>query len=76
VARTAWRDREDIVHILFDRIAPRFKERNGGYTRIVRLHERPGDAAQKAILEWVEQPAETAEAPKQEEKPAEPATPS
>jgi len=49
-----WREQEDAVRILFDEIAPAFKERNGGYTRIVRLQQRQGDAAQAAILEWVD----------------------
>ena len=52
--RQKWRDKEDVVRILFDEIAPGFKERNGGYTRIVKLHQRQGDAAQLAILEWVD----------------------
>ena len=47
---------EDAVKILFTQIAPAQKERHGGYTRIVRLGERQGDAAQRAILEWVEGP--------------------
>ncbi|MEI8040684.1 MAG: 50S ribosomal protein L17 [Verrucomicrobiota bacterium] len=45
---------QDIVKILFDEIAPAQKDRRGGYTRIVRLNQRNGDAAQKAILEWVD----------------------
>ena len=45
---------EDAVRILFNEIAPVQKERRGGYTRIVRLGERQGDAAQLAILEWVD----------------------
>ncbi len=45
---------EDAVKILFDEIAPANKDRHGGYTRIVRLNQRPGDSAQKAILEWVD----------------------
>ncbi len=77
--------------ILFTKIAPAFKERRGGYTRIIRLGQRQGDAGQKAILEWVDvpytpaAPAETkaegetkpAEQAKATEsaKPAEPAKP-
>jgi large subunit ribosomal protein L17 len=53
---------EDVVKILFDEIAPAQKARNGGYTRIMRLNQRQGDAAQRAILEWVDLPDAT-EAP-------------
>jgi len=71
-ARVAWRNKEDVVHILFDQIAPTFKERSGGYTRIIRLGERQGDAAQRAILEWVDLPVEAAPEPaKADEKKAE-----
>jgi len=49
-----WRQNEDVLRILFDEIAPAFKDRNGGYTRIIRMEQRPGDSAQKAILEWVD----------------------
>src|SRR6267143_6437579 len=52
--REAWRKNEDIVRILFEDLAPSFKERNGGYTRIIKLGQRQGDAAQWAILEWVD----------------------
>ena len=45
---------EDAVKILFDEIAPAQKDRRGGYTRIIKLNQRQGDASQKAILEWVE----------------------
>lgn len=47
---------EDAVRVLFNEIAPSQKERRGGYTRIVRLGQRQGDAAQLAILEWVDVP--------------------
>src|SRR5438874_1115828 len=47
---------EDAVKILFNEIAPTQKERRGGYTRIVRLGQRQGDSAQRAILEWVDMP--------------------
>ena len=45
---------EDAAKVLFKEIAPAFKERNGGYTRIIQLNQRNGDAAQRAILEWVD----------------------
>jgi large subunit ribosomal protein L17 len=59
---------EDAVGILFDEIAPSQKERRGGYTRIIRMNQRQGDASQRAILEWVDL-GMVAEAPT-EEKPA------
>jgi large subunit ribosomal protein L17 len=45
---------EDVVKKLFDEIAPRFKTRNGGYTRMYLLGPRKGDAAEMAIVELVE----------------------
>ncbi len=61
--------REDAVKRLFKEIAPVFKDRRGGYTRIMHLNQRRGDAAQLAILEWVELPLATA-APEPEKKEA------
>ncbi len=70
--RVAWRKNNDVVHILFEEVAPTLKARPGGYTRIIRLHQRQGDAAQLAILEWVDLPVEAAPEPaKTEAKAAE-----
>jgi large subunit ribosomal protein L17 len=46
---------EDAAKILFKEIAPAFKDRNGGYTRIIKMNQRNGDSAQRAILEWVDE---------------------
>jgi large subunit ribosomal protein L17 len=70
---------EDAAKILFKEIAPAFKERNGGYTRIIKMGQRNGDAATRAILEWVDftpvTPEPTEAAPAGEAKPAEGTTP-
>jgi len=45
--------RKEVVKDLFEQIGPAFKDRPGGYTRIVRLGQRTGDGAEIALLEWV-----------------------
>jgi len=61
---------EEAATILWKEIIPAQKDRRGGYTRIVKLNQRQGDASQKAILEWVDLPV-TPEAPKSEAPAAE-----
>ena len=58
---------KNAVKKLFDDIAPRSADRNGGYTRIIRLGIRKSDAAPVAFLEWVDAPR-VVEEPVAEEK--------
>jgi large subunit ribosomal protein L17 len=44
-----------VINRLFDEIAPRFANRNGGYTRVLKLGPRMGDSAEMVILELVEE---------------------
>ena len=46
--------KEDVVTKLFNEISPKYAERNGGYTRIIRTAPRRGDGAEMAILELVD----------------------
>ena len=45
--------KEDVVHKLFKEIAPKYADRNGGYTRVTRTGARRGDAAEMAVIELV-----------------------
>ena len=45
---------KDAVHELFSAVAPAFADRQGGYTRILKLGARSSDASEMAILEWVD----------------------
>ena len=59
---------KDAVKKLFDQIAPASTERNGGYTRIIRLGQRQSDAASMALIEWVDAAIATEEKPAEENK--------
>ena len=45
--------KEDVAHKLFNDVAPKYADRNGGYTRVTRLGARRGDAAEMVVIELV-----------------------
>jgi len=68
---------KDVVKILFDEIAPQYADRNGGYTRIIKLGQRKNDAAHVSILALVDfdPSADAKKAPAKKEKAKEVAAP-
>ncbi len=52
---------KQVVAKLFDELGPRYKSRNGGYTRLIKLGPRRGDGAFMSIVELVDRPGATAE---------------
>src|SRR5688500_5766350 len=60
---------EEVVEKLFETLGPRFQSRPGGYTRILRMDPRPGDAAPMALMQLLDQPepVEPAEAADKDE---------
>ncbi len=61
---------ETVGKKLFDEIAPRFKDRSGGYTRIIKIGRRVGDNALVVLIELVEQGKKELEKKEKEKKPA------
>ncbi|MBR4296456.1 MAG: 50S ribosomal protein L17, partial [Clostridia bacterium] len=57
-AALAYITKEDVVTKLFSEIAPKYANRNGGYTQIFKLGPRRGDAAEMAIIRLIDEATE------------------
>jgi len=65
---------KDVVKYLFDELSPRYSDRHGGYTRVFKLDQRQGDAAEMCLVEMVAEPVSASpQAAKAESETAEPA---
>ena len=64
---------KQVVAKLFDEIGPRFKSRNGGYTRVIKMGPRRGDGAFMSIIELVDRPgaSEISDSKKDDQEPVE-----
>ena len=64
---------KQVVAKLFDEIGPRFKSRNGGYTRVIKMGPRRGDGAFMSIIELVDRPgaSEVSDSKKDDQEPVE-----
>ena len=53
IANVVGKDGKDALKVLFEEVAPKYKDRNGGYTRVTKTYVRRGDAAPMATIELV-----------------------